>query len=102
MAKQLDVLEIVELMQKALPLGSLAIAYFSRDREYSYYTFESFQDLVEFLKDRDPTDFELYRESGRRIDFSIDQWLILADEEKAQRTLEALKITFPEETDDTE
>lgn len=102
MAKQLNESDIVELLQRSLPIKSLAVAYFSRDREYSYYTFDSFGDLVEVLKDRDPTDFELDGRDHRTICFSIDQWLIFADEEKAQRTLEALKIAFPEEPDDSE
>lgn len=102
MARYLGALDIVEHLQRSLPIGSFAIGYFSRYREYSYYTFESFGDLVELLKDRDPTGFELYPEGSRRIDFSIDQWLIFADEERARRTLEALKIAFPEEPDDSE
>ena len=102
MARYLGVSDIIGLIQKSLPAGSLAVAYFTRDREYEYYTFDSFEDLAALLKDRDPTDFEIYKEGGLRVDFSIDQWLIFVNKELANVTLQALKCAFPGEPDDNE
>lgn len=73
MSKILDEKDVVELIQKSLPEKSFAVAYFTRDRQYVYYTFEDINAIIELMKSRDADNASIDRNESYKLDFSIDE-----------------------------
>lgn len=98
MAKKLKKADMVALIQQSLPGGKIVTAHFSRKRKYSYYIFDSTNDLVDYLKDLKADYLELDEKDKSKITFSIDEWLLFSSVSMAFSVLSAIKPHFS--TDD--
>lgn len=90
MSKILDERDVVELIQKSLQEKSFAVAYFTRDREYVYYTFEDINDIIELMKSRHADSASIDKNKSYKLDFSIDEWFIFDSCERASGVLSKL------------
>lgn len=96
MTKRLTKLDLLSLTQKSLPDGSYAVAYFSRERKYSYYLFDSVDNIIDLLKEREADMIDHDQRTRTMITFSIDEWFVFADEKLATTAFEAIKLALPD------
>lgn len=100
MAKLLSDLDVVMLIQATLRKEAFAVAYFTRDREYSYYTFENLDAIIQLLKDRNADCVYMDNVDPRRIAFSIDEWFLFASAQIAADVFKRIMPIFMEPVED--
>ena len=97
MAKQLTVHDVVKAIQNSLPMNALALAYFTREQEYSYYTFQTITDFMKFFAAISPSYIGLEKKDPNCISFLIDEWFIFASSEIAKSTMEKIREVYPDD-----